>query len=128
MTTLPDSAPDGGNSRTLVVLLLGRHASVERLLGAARRQGCTLTNLVLGPGEHAGVTRVSLTIDGGHPERLAQQIARLVDVVDVRDTTHMHATRDASPSDEVSTPFHTQADGALPVESDLESPHTPMED
>ena len=128
MTTLPDAAPDARNSRTLVVLLLGRHASVERLLGAARRQGCTLTNLVLGPGDHPGLTRVSLTIDGGHPERLAQQIARLVDVVDVRETTLAQPGRSPSPADAVPTPFHTQADGALPVESDAEPPHTPTED
>ena len=128
MKTIPDSATGGPPSTTLVVLLHDHHGSVERVLGATRRQGCVLVNLALEPAEQAGLARVSLTIAGGQPARLAQQLARLVDVVEVRDATGVNVGRSPADSSLAPTPFHSQADGASPREGDSASPETLMED
>ena len=129
MKAIPESAADAATSTKLVVLLHDRHGSVERVIGATRRQGCTLVNLTLDPAEQAGLARVSLTIAGGQPVRLAQQLARLVDVVDVHDATGQDVGHGSASVDMALTPFHSQADGASPPEGDAATqPDTLMED
>jgi acetolactate synthase small subunit len=127
MSTTPEPAA-ARESTTLVVLLHDRHGSVERVLGAARRQGCTVANLAIEPVAEPGLARVSLTIAGGQPARLAQQLTRIVDVIDVRGATDPNAADSPSLADIVRTPFHSQADGAAPRERDPASPDTLMED
>jgi len=128
MNTTPESPGGGSASTTLVVLLHDRHGSVERVLGAARRQGCAVTNLAIEPVAEPGFARVSLTIAGGQPARLAQQLERIVDVVEVRGATDPNAADSPSLADIARTPFHSQADGAAPRERDPASPDTLMED
>ena len=127
MSTTPEPAGPR-ESTTLVVLLHDRHGSVERVLGAARRQGCSVTNLAIEPIAEPGFARVSLTIAGGQPARLAQQLERIVDVVEVHGPTDPDAADSPSFADIVRTPFHSQADGAAPREIDPASPDTLMED
>jgi acetolactate synthase regulatory subunit len=123
MTITPDAAADR-SATTMVVLFHDRGGALERVLGAARRQGCVLTTLALERAAHPGLARLRLTVDGGHPTQLARQLARLVDVVDVRDATPGPTPHDPQP-DVPPTPFHSQADGVTPTDSDTETP-TPL--
>ena len=128
MTMVPESPSASGAPTTLVLLVQDRHGSVERVLGVARRQGCTLVNLALEPAEQAGLARVSLTIAGGQPVRLAQQLARLVDVVDIRGAGSPTPADSPAYAEIARTPFHAQADGVSPRDGDPVSPDTLTED
>jgi acetolactate synthase regulatory subunit len=127
VTRLPDAAPNAVTS-TVVVTLHDRHGSLERVLGAARRQACMVTNLALEPASEPGIIVVTLTIAGAVPPRLAQQIRRLVDVLEVHDDNPVADREAPSDADIAQTPFRSQADGVSLPESDSASPRTLMED
>ncbi len=129
MTLRPEAATvTSVPTTTLVVLFHDRHGALERVLGAARRQNCTLTALAMEQAGHPGLARVSLTFDGGHATQLARQLARLVDVVDVRDVTPGLTPPAPAQPDVPPTPFRSQADGVSPAENELENPTTPTEE
>jgi len=127
MTRLPDAAPTAVTS-TVVVTLHDRHGSLERVLGAVRRQACMVTNLALEPASEPGIMVVTLTMVGAVPPRLPQQMRRLVDVLEVRDDTPAADREAPSEADIAHTPFRSQADGVAPIESDSTVPRTLMED
>src|SRR5262249_22621227 len=99
-----------------------------RVLGAARRQSCALMHLAFEPTEHRGLARLRLTFDGGDAARLALQLTRLVDVVEVHEAAPDHSAPHVPQTDIAVTPFHSQADGSSPGESDAESLDTHPED
>jgi acetolactate synthase regulatory subunit len=127
MTRLPDAAPTAVTS-TIVVALHDRHGSLERVLGAVRRQACMVTNLALEPANEPGVMVVTLTMVGAVPTRLVQQIRRLVDVLEVHADTPSARREVPSDADIAQTPFRSQADGVSLPEGDSASPRTLMED
>ena len=127
MTRTPSATPNAVVS-TVVVLLHDHHGSLERVLGAVRRQACTVTNLALEPATESDIVLMTLTIAGSVPPRLTQQIRRLVDVLDVRDETPARDGAAPSDADIAQTPFRSQADGVSLPESDAPSPRTPMEE
>lgn len=123
MTLRPEAATiTSAPTTTLVVLFHDRHGALERVLGAVRRQNCTLTTLAMEQAGDPGLARVSLTFDGGHPMQLARQLARLVDVVDVRDITSGLTPIAPAQPDVPATPFRSQADGVSPAENESENP------
>ena len=126
MTTPP--APGTPVPTTMTVLFHDRHGALERVIGAARRQGCAIATLSLERSDRAGLTRLLLTIDGGHPTRLARQLARLVDVVAVHDATSNPPESTPTLADIALTPFRSQADGTTPVESDATESQTLTEE
>jgi acetolactate synthase regulatory subunit len=128
MSANPDATAGARSSTTLMILLHDGHGALERVLGAARRQGCAITNLAFEPAARSGLARLRLTVHGGQPARLARQLARLVDVVEVHDTAPAAAADIAALSDILSTPFRFQADGASPGESEAETPKTLTEE
>jgi acetolactate synthase small subunit len=113
---------------TLVVMLHDRQGVVERVLAAARRQGCALAKLALDSAGDDGLARLHLTVSGGQPARLARQLARLIDVVEVLDATSLSKSANATAADIALTPFRSQADGTSPVDTDADNPKTPTEE
>ena len=116
------------SSATLIVVLHDRQGVVERVLAAARRQGCALAKLALDAAGDDGLARLHLTVSGGQPARLAKQLVRLIDVVEVIDATSASKSENATAADIALTPFRSQADGTSPVESDTDNPKPPTEE
>ena len=116
------------STTTFVVVLHDRHGVVERVLAAARRQGCVLAKLALDTAGDGGLARLHLTVSGGQPARLAKQLARLIDVVEVVDTTSPPKSVSATAAEIALTPFRSQADGTSPVDTETDNPKTPTEE
>lgn len=72
------------------VTLHHRAGAVDRVLGAARRQGCTAIGIAFGQTEHPAVDRLTLTFVGGNARRLHGQLTRMVDVIAVVDFSARH--------------------------------------
>ena len=95
---------------SLAVSLHDRPGALDRVIGVTRRQGCAVLGLTLVPTDRGGLMSLTLTVRGGSPLRLAQQLGRLVDVVAVRDTS-AHASWTTRRADAPPADFHFQADG-----------------
>ncbi len=80
---MTSSQPDNAAVHTLTATLHHRPGALDRLVGLLRRQGCTVTAMTLVPSRVAELAEVTVTFEGGHAERVAQQALRLVDVVEV---------------------------------------------
>lgn len=76
-----DAPPTG--SATFALLVSDVPGTLDRVFGLVRRQGCGVYSLALGPSGKPGVSRLTITLTGGHPQRLAPQLARLVTVLGV---------------------------------------------
>ena len=90
--TAASSTDDPGDALTLSLLVVDAHGALDRVFGLARRQGCTVRALTLAPAEQAGVSRITLTLSGGNPHRLARQLSRVVTVLTVGELTPSAAT------------------------------------
>jgi acetolactate synthase small subunit len=126
--SVPPATVHPSSTATLVVVLHDRQGVVERVLAAARRQGCALTTLALDAAGEDGLARLRLTVSGGQPARLAKQLARLVDVMEVIDATSRSKSDSATAADIALTPFRSQADGTSPIDNDTDTPKTPTEE
>lgn len=76
-------------ARTFAIVLHHRPGALDRVLGALRRQGCTVTGLAFGQTAHPAVDGLTVTFIGGDARRLRGQLVRTVDVVDVTDLSHV---------------------------------------
>jgi acetolactate synthase small subunit len=77
------SQPDSVAVHTLTATIHHRPGALDRLVGLLRRQGCTVTAMTFVPSRVPELAEVTVTFQGGHAERVAQQAQRLVDVVEV---------------------------------------------
>jgi acetolactate synthase small subunit len=84
---IDESSRDRPGGRTLVVTLQLRSGALDRLIGLVRRQGCTIAAMTVVPSDSAGLGVATLALEGGNPNRVAQQALRLVDVVRVASPT-----------------------------------------
>ena len=66
---------------TLSLVVADVHGALDRVFGLARRQGCIVRALVLVPSDQPETSSLTLTVSGGAPKRLVQQLSRLVSVV-----------------------------------------------
>jgi acetolactate synthase small subunit len=69
----------------LQLTLHRRPGALDRVIGLLRRHGCTLVRLSFGPRGEDALDHVHLTYTGPPPARVAQQLARIVDVVRAMD-------------------------------------------
>lgn len=66
---------------TLSLVVADVHGALDRVFGLARRQGCAVRALVLVPSGQPEASSLTLTVSGGNPKRLLQQLSRVVSVV-----------------------------------------------
>ena len=108
MLTHQADAADGSDTRTLVVRLHRRPGALDRVVGLLRRHGCALVALGFGPSAELHMDDARLTVAGAGASRVAQQLARLVDVVSASDVTRPGASSAVA---DHRLPHHYQADG-----------------
>ncbi len=76
-------APSGSvRQHTLVLLVDDRQGAVDRVVNVLRRRRANMRTLVVGPGEAAGMVRVTVVVDDAEVEvdHLAEQLRKIVDV------------------------------------------------
>jgi acetolactate synthase-1/3 small subunit len=84
----PSSAPNG-RQRILSVVVEDHPGVLARVSGLIRRRGFNIEALSVGPTDHAGRSRMTLTVDAGHAEvdQVGKQLHKLVEVIKVADLT-----------------------------------------
>lgn len=74
---------------TLVVLMQDRPGVLNRAASLFRRRGFNIESLAVGPTETAGISRMTLVVDGAQTsvEQVTKQLYRLIEVLKVSDVT-----------------------------------------
>lgn len=78
MAHVTDAAPSG--SATISLLVSDVPGTLDRVFSLVRRQGCGIYSLALVPSDTPDASTLTLTLTGGHPQRLVPQLARVVSV------------------------------------------------
>lgn len=75
---------------TVVALVEDRPGVLNRVASLFRRRGFNIESLAVGPTEEAGLSRMTIVVDGATTvvEQVEKQLYKLIDVVKVADITH----------------------------------------
>jgi acetolactate synthase I/III small subunit len=76
-----------GRKHTLSILVENKSGVLTRIAGLFMRRGFNIDTLTVGPTDDPGLSRVTLTLDGGlHPiDQVTRQLHKLVNVLKIRD-------------------------------------------
>ena len=79
-----------GTKHTVVALVEDRPGVLNRVASLFRRRGFNIESLAVGPTEEAGLSRMTIVVDGATTvvEQVEKQLYKLIDVVKVADITH----------------------------------------
>ena len=74
---------------TVVAIVEDRPGVLQRVSGLFRRRGFNIESLAVGPSEFAGLSRMTIVVDGASApvEQVEKQLYKLIDVVKVSDLT-----------------------------------------
>lgn len=78
------------NKHTVIALVEDRPGVLNRVSSLFRRRGFNIESLAVGPTEQAGLSRMTIVVDGATApvEQVEKQLYKLIDVVKVVDITH----------------------------------------
>ncbi|MSQ29978.1 MAG: acetolactate synthase small subunit [Dehalococcoidia bacterium] len=78
---------------TVVALVEDRPGVLNRVASLFRRRGFNIDSLAVGTTEEAGISRMTIVVDGadGIVDQVEKQLNKLIDVVRVEDLTHAEA-------------------------------------
>jgi acetolactate synthase I/III small subunit len=78
------------NKHTVVALVEDRPGVLNRVASLFRRRGFNIESLTVGQTEEAGLSRMTIVVDGATTvvEQVEKQLYKLIDVVKVADITH----------------------------------------
>ena len=79
----------GTKLRVLSVIVEDHPGVLARVSGLIRRRGFNIEALSVGPTDHEGRSRMTLTVDAGHAEvdQVGKQLHKLIEVIKVTDLT-----------------------------------------
>ena len=82
-------SPNGTKLRVLSVIVEDHPGVLARVSGLIRRRGFNIEALSVGPTDHEGRSRMTLTVDAGHAEvdQVGKQLHKLIEVIKVTDLT-----------------------------------------
>ena len=98
-------------THTLYVLLEDRPGALHRVVTLLRRRSYNIASLHVERSEMPGVSRMTVAIEAPSAEHVTKELARLIDVMAVRDIT-----RGPAPAAHVLVSARWQADGACDEE------------
>jgi acetolactate synthase-1/3 small subunit len=86
-------APPAALPHTFIVHVEDRPGALNRVVSLFRRRACNIASLAVGRTERPGVSRITLVVnaDPGAAARLAMNLYKLVDVLQVEDVTSAKA-------------------------------------
>lgn len=89
MSTHEQNGHGPSRLRVLSALVEDHPGVLSRISGMVRRRGFNIQGLSVGPSEHPGRSRMTLTVDAGHAEvdQVEKQLDRLIEVIDIEDLT-----------------------------------------
>ena len=76
-----------GRKHILSILVENKPGVLTRIAGLFARRGFNIDTLTVGPTDHGGVSRITLTVDGAlHPiDQVTKQLHKLINVLKIRD-------------------------------------------
>jgi acetolactate synthase I/III small subunit len=74
--------------RTIVALMQDHPGVLHRVVSLFRRRAYNIESLTVGTTETAGVSRMTIVVDGGDIEQVTKQLYRLIEVLKVSDVTN----------------------------------------
>ena len=78
---------------TIVATMLDEPGVLNRVVSLFRRRGFNIDSLTVGPSEQAGISRMTVVVDGDDEivEQVGKQLYKLIEVLKVSDLTHDQA-------------------------------------
>jgi acetolactate synthase I/III small subunit len=74
--------------RTIVALMQDHPGVLHRVVSLFRRRAYNIESLTVGTTETAGISRMTIVVDGGDIEQVTKQLYRLIEVLKVSDVTN----------------------------------------
>jgi acetolactate synthase-1/3 small subunit len=89
MTATTNGTRPRPRNHTVVAIVEDKPGVLMRVSSLFRRRGFNIESLVVGPTEEAGLSRITLTVDGESApiEQVEKQLYKLIDVIKVSDLT-----------------------------------------
>lgn len=89
MTATQNGARPRPRNHTVVAIVEDKPGVLMRVSSLFRRRGFNIESLTVGPTEEAGLSRMTLTVDGDSApiEQVEKQLYKLIDVIKVSDLT-----------------------------------------
>nr|YP_002048700.1 acetolactate synthase III small subunit [Paulinella chromatophora]ACB42490.1 acetolactate synthase III small subunit [Paulinella chromatophora] len=95
---------------TLSVLVENQSGALSRIAGLFARRGFNIDSLAVGPGETAGISRLTMVVEGDNRtlEQITKQLEKLLNVISVVDLSQIPSVERELMLIKVSSPAHNR--------------------